>query len=115
MISTYSFTAYARPDYKYGGIHRRLVTLINDGVEGIGYGDKVLIYDGYEFSFFFVQFTFRNEGCNATCDLEVVKEVLTENKNQYDYFVVMTKDEQITELLKNYGYAENIECVELIY
>lgn len=106
-------TTYARPDYEGGGIHRKLVSMVNQKTEDIHCGDKVLIYDDYEASVLFVRFTFENKECGTIYDIEAAREVLTENKNQYDYFVIFTRDDQIAELLRAFGYAEDVECIRL--
>lgn len=114
VICMHPIKTYVRPDYKRGGVHRRILFMIDEGIEGLDHGAKVLVYDGYPLIVLFVRFTFDDRECISTYDIKVVEEVLKKNENKYEYLLVSTKYEKIRELLKKYGYEEDVECICLL-
>lgn len=107
------YESMLRPDYAYGGIHRRMVTMINDNDE-LDVGDKVLTYHSYQFTYYLVRHTFENWDSTSTHDLTRIEEALTSNHERYEWLILLEKDEQIQELLRQYGYSEDVDSIPLI-
>ena len=87
--------------------------MIQNGTEGIFQGAKVLHYSNSWFSIYFVRFSFDNDECATTLDIEKIRSVFEGNPDDYDYLLISTFNDEIKELLKEKGYPEDKNLIKL--
>lgn len=101
-----------RPDYRYGGVHRQITTMLQEYGE-LEKGDKVLVYHSYEFARYFARFAMENWECGSTGDCGVIREALDTNEKDYDWVILLEKDPQVELCLKESGLEPDAVLIPL--
>lgn len=102
-----------RPDYAADGTYRQLVTYIKSNAQVLHEGQKALLYAHDTFAYFYSRFAFHLPNAWSTNDLELLDNTLRENGNQYDLVIIWDRDEEVVQLLEQYGFDEDTEIIFL--
>ena len=92
-----------RPDYESAGCHRKLVTLVKNEEE-LWVGQRVLVYTHTPFSWYYAWYTFHNQRSFGSEDIEKVRMALTDNEEEFERIVILDHDENVDQLLAEFGY-----------
>lgn len=99
-----SFTRIVvRPDYESAGCHRKLAALVRNEEE-LWVGQRVLVYTRTPFSWYYARYTFHNQGAFGSDDIEKVRLALTDNTEGFERVVILDHDENVDQLLAEFGY-----------